>query len=483
VRVVHSRRFDVVIHGATGFTGQHAAGELNRAASKDLRWAISGRNADRLREMSAELGCEYIVADSLSDSQLNELTMQTQVMLSCAGPFAAFGEKLVAACVKNKCHYADLTGESHWAIKMAARYGAAATDNEVTLIPSSGFDSVPASLGAQHYLQRIAMDGRQIKSFGSYYSMRGGLNGGTLASGLQLAEDGLSVPDSARPGVFKVTALNKYASEFVMAPINERVVSLDTNVDYHEHLLTPNKFSAYLVKWYFDLMGWMISHKFGRSVLRKLGPKPGEGPSEKVIAEGFVKQTFIEDDCDDPTKLVFTWPGDPGNTVTVRCLIHTGLALAAGEAQAVGFTTPAAGLGDKLLQRLLAAGACSYECTPDWMKIYNAGEFHYDSSVEAKSVTLITAWNPNSKEMPDTWNAEANVRLANELRELGYEFGDSYGCSPAGEEPYWREEGFAVYDLSIDQAYDLGAKWGQRAVVYNACSKQQMLFCHSRQVC
>lgn len=362
MRVTNSRRFDVIIHGATGFTGRLAARELNAMAELNLRWAISGRNIGRLKEMSADLGCEYVVADSLSESQLNELTAQTKVVLSCAGPFAAFGEKLVAACIENKCHYADLTGESHWAIKMAARYGATAKTNEVTLIPSSGFDSVPASLGAQHYLQRIALDGRNIKSFGSYYSMRGGLNGGTLASGLQLAEDGLSVPNGARPGVFKVNALNKYATEFVMAPINERVVGLDTKVEYHEHILTPNKISAYMVKWYFDFMGWMMSHKLGRSVVRKLGPKPGQGPSARVIAEGFVKQTFLEDDSDDPLKLVFRWPGDPGNTVTVRCLIHTGLALVAGEAQVVGFTTPAAGLGDKLLQRLLAAGACSYEC-------------------------------------------------------------------------------------------------------------------------
>ncbi|MBC8370515.1 MAG: saccharopine dehydrogenase NADP-binding domain-containing protein [Planctomycetes bacterium] len=360
--MITSRRFDVIIHGATGFTGRLAARELCNTAGQDLRWAISGRNAERLKQMSAELGCDYVVADSLNESQLDELTSQTKVVLSCAGPFAAFGEKLVASCVKNKCHYADLTGESHWAIKMASRYEEAAVAAGITLIPSSGFDSVPASLGAQHFLQRITDKGRSIQSFGSYYSMRGGLNGGTLASGLQLAEDGLSVPDCARPGVFKVEALNRYATEFVMAPINERVVGLDTNVEYHEHILTPNKISAYMVKWYFDMMGWMMSHKFGRSVLRKLGPKPGEGPSDKVIASGFVKQTFLEDDSANPLKIVFTWPGDPGNTVTVRCLIHTGLALVADEAQAVGFTTPAAGLGDKLLQRLLAAEACSYEC-------------------------------------------------------------------------------------------------------------------------
>ena len=168
-----------------------------------------------------------------------------------------------------------------------------------------------------------------------------------------------------RPGVFKVAALNKYATDFVMAPINERVVALDCDVDYHEHLLTPNKLVAHLVRGYFGFMGWLMSCSVGRSVLRRLGPKPGEGPSAKTIANGFVKHTFLEDDCDNPLRLTFTWPGDPGNTVTVRCLIHTGLALVASESQATGFTTPATALGNTLLQRLLDAEVCSYTCNSE----------------------------------------------------------------------------------------------------------------------
>ena len=359
------KQFDLIIHGATGFTGRLAVRELSRIAPPNLRWAISGRNRERLAALATEFNCESLIADAFSESQLDALTQSCSVVLSCAGPFASFGEKLVAACVKNKCHYADLTGESHWIEEMTTKYGAEALANEVTLIPSSGFDSVPASLGAQEFLKRITLDGRTIKSFGGYYSMRGGLNGGTLASGLKLAEDKIAVPAPMRPGVFKVAALNKYATDFVMAPINERVVLLDCNVDYHEHLLTPNKLVAHLVRGYFGLMSWLMSCSVGRSVLRKLGPKPGEGPSAKTIANGFVKHTFLEDDCDNPLRLTFTWPGDPGNTVTVRCLIHTGLALVASESQATGFTTPATALGDTLLQRLLDAEVCSYTCNSE----------------------------------------------------------------------------------------------------------------------
>jgi short subunit dehydrogenase-like uncharacterized protein len=363
--VAEIRQFDLIIHGATGFTGRLAVRELSRIAPPNLRWAISGRNSERLTALATEFDCVFLVADAFSESQLDVLTQSCGTILSCAGPFASFGEKLVAACVKNKCNYADLTGESHWIEEMTAKYGAQALTNEVTLIPSSGFDSVPASLGAQEFLKRIALDGRTIKSFGGYYSMRGGLNGGTLASGLKLAEDKIAVPNASRPGVFKVAALNKYATDFVMAPINERVVALDCDVDYHEHLLTPNMFVANLVRGYFGLIGWLMSCSAGRSVLRKLGPQPGEGPSAKTIANGFVKHTFLEDDCDNPLRLTFTWPGDPGNTVTVRCLIHTGLALVASESQATGFTTPATALGNTLLQRLLDAEVCSYTCNSE----------------------------------------------------------------------------------------------------------------------
>jgi short subunit dehydrogenase-like uncharacterized protein len=396
------------------------------------------------------------------------------------GPFAVYGEKLVEACIKNKCHYADITGESHWIDKMMAQYNEQAIANQVCLIPASGFDSVPSSLGAQEYLRLVAMDGRTPTSFGNYYCMRGGLNGGTLATWLQMSKEKIKPRPLVQSGVFKVPALGLTATEFVMAPVNERVVSFDCEATYHEHIIVPNRFIGHLVKATFSLIDLFIKTKLGRWVVKSLGPKSGQGPSKKIVADGYVKHTLIEDGVEDSPQLTFVWQGDPGNTVTVRCLIHTGIALACGEMNKFGFTTPAAGLGDSLLHRLIAADACALTYKPDWVQIYNAGEYHYDSDAAANTVTLITASNPNSVEMPEDVNSDANERLEAELKVRGLRYGSSYGCNKPGDLPEWREDGFAVYDLSVDEAYDLGAKWGQRAVVYYEGAKRLMLFCHAR---
>ena len=213
------RDFDLVLQGATGFTGQLAAAELKRHAPEGFQWAIAGRSQERLRVMSEDLGVPMLVADGLDLRAVDALARQSRVVISCAGPFARFGTPLVDACVAHQTHYADITGELPWIQSLSERHGATCLDSGTTLIPASGFDSVPSDL-AVHALVTALPEAMPVFGF---FSLRGGLNGGTLHSGIALAEDHPSPFPSLRP-VFPASSLGAWGAPFVMGPVNESVV-------------------------------------------------------------------------------------------------------------------------------------------------------------------------------------------------------------------------------------------------------------------
>ena len=111
-----SKEFDLVLQGATGFTGRLAAGELALHAPAGLRWAVAGRDAAKLGVLSKALGVPFVVADGLDAEAVGQLAHRARVVLSCAGPFTRFGTLLVDACVAHGTHYADLTGEVPWVV-------------------------------------------------------------------------------------------------------------------------------------------------------------------------------------------------------------------------------------------------------------------------------------------------------------------------------------------------------------------------------
>jgi len=368
--VTHPRKFDLVLHGASGFTGQLAAQELAKHAPANLRWAISGRSQERVLHLAQKLGVPALFADDLDVAAVNALAAQTRVVLSCAGPFSLYGTALVDACVEHGTHYADLTGELPWIHKLIARHHDACSAAGTTLIPASGFDSVPADLGVWS-LQQELTDSVPIHGF---FAIRGGLNGGTLHSGIALGELGELQANSQqpkrKPQVFPVPSLKAWAAPFLMAPVNESVVcrsaallapgatAYGKGFAYDEHLLVRTRSKAHTMAVLLKLSNAMLDSSLGRKLLRRFGTQPGKGPSEQSIREGYARLTLIAGSLEQPLALRrWLWSGDPSNQITVRCLVQTGLALAAGEAQRGGVLTPASALGASLLQRLLAIGA------------------------------------------------------------------------------------------------------------------------------
>ena len=168
---------DIVVYGATGFTGKLCA-EYIHASGRPIKWAIAGRNADKLQAVQKGLSSEVeiLIADGDDDAALKTMTARAKVILSTAGPFHRYGSKLVAACVENSTHYVDITGENFWVKEMIEKHHEAAAAKGVRIIPSCGFDSIPSDLGS--FL--ASANGGAVKRVESFHSFKGGASGGTL---------------------------------------------------------------------------------------------------------------------------------------------------------------------------------------------------------------------------------------------------------------------------------------------------------------
>ncbi|MBK9624531.1 MAG: saccharopine dehydrogenase NADP-binding domain-containing protein [Rhodocyclaceae bacterium] len=397
-----ARKYDVVLYGATGFVGRQTVAyfaKLPAALQRQLRWAIAGRSAGKLQEVKTACGAgarnaDVIVADALDVAALNELAKNTAVVLSTAGPFAIFGSELVAACVRNGTHYVDITGETPWVREMIEQYQDQAVKTGARIIPFCGFDSVPSDLGAWLMTQAMqAQHGEECVSVKSAVSMRGGVNGGTLASGLNmLASD--AVKDFAQPFLLNPKGTqpkDKSAHEdpvlpvndpdfrawlvpFVMGPINTRVVRRSAallgygkNFHYQEYMRIGKGPIAAAAAASFSLgmasSKLMVKLPGVKQVTEKLMPGPGQGPSESAMNNGSYRCELVAKSASGKMlRGKIADSGDPGNRATTKMVCESALCLALqfdelpDAAGSAGFLTPASGLGDVLVERLRAAG-------------------------------------------------------------------------------------------------------------------------------
>lgn len=420
IDVRRARKYDVVVYGASGFVGQQVAAYLaqrNPAAGpggrKRLRWALAGRSASKLEETRVAIGegarqAGIIVADAHDVPALEALARQASVVLSTAGPFALYGSELVAACVRHGTHYVDITGETPWVHDMIRQHHATAVKTGVRIIPFCGFDSVPSDLGAWLVAQSMQTTyGEPCDSIKACFTVRGGVNGGTLASLLNIMGSGqsgvLADPYLLNPALSKRktaqaspinprdrdpvaplhdTDFNAWLSPFFMGPINTRVVRRSAalltsargkptgyarNFHYQEYMRFGRTALAGAAATVFSA-GMLASQAAMRlSPVRRLAgrmmPGPGTGPSEASMDGGSFRCELIGKSASGHlVRGLVADQGDPGNRATTKMVCESALCLAlqpdalpGGRARG-GVLTPASGLGDVLLGRLRVAG-------------------------------------------------------------------------------------------------------------------------------
>jgi short subunit dehydrogenase-like uncharacterized protein len=403
--------YDIVLYGASGFVGKQTVRYFaSYAASHPVKWAIAGRNRQKLEAVLAEVGVtvDMLVADSQDQPAINAMVAQTRVILTTAGPFALYGDALVDACVRLKTHYVDITGETPWIKTLINRYHAQAALDGTRIIPSCGFDSVPSDLGTywlvRHLQRELNMPCKQVNA---YFQAIGGFNGGTLASAFNLydsqeaalgddpfllnpsqnrtqsairyAEGETASQRNRDPQIPSFnTELNTWVAPFFMGPINTRIVrrsaalynqwqeSYGPDFTYQEYLKFDGPMAwlkATGVTAGLALFMGVLQQPRLRSLLQPILPQPGSGPSEQTMNEGYFSCELVATAMDGhKVRGLIRDQGDPGNRATVKFVCESAMALAfqgnelpGGQVRG-GILTPATGLGNVLVERLRRTG-------------------------------------------------------------------------------------------------------------------------------
>jgi short subunit dehydrogenase-like uncharacterized protein len=403
-----TREFDIIVQGATGFTGQLVAAYLLRryGAESDLRWALAGRSEKKLQQVRDELGdtakhLELIVADSFDKDALASLAARTRVVLTTVGPYALYGSDLVEACVNAGTHYCDLAGEVQWIRKMVDAYHARASETGAKIVHCCGFDSVPMDMGVWSLQDAVH------EKYGEYCvsismlvkASKGTASGGTLASMMNLIKESREDrsiarvlihpyslnPEGERQGpddrdqqklIYRDDA-QSWTAPFVMAGVNTKIVRRShalagypygRDFRYDESVMTGRGFSGWLKGTIMTIgLGAIVffaSFAPTRNLLQKfLLAKPGEGPDENMQKTGFFNLLQIGKLADGTVvQAKITGDQDPGYGSTSKMLSECAVCLAKDELEAGGgVLTPAAAMARPLLRRLRDYAGLTFE--------------------------------------------------------------------------------------------------------------------------
>lgn len=369
------REFDIVVYGATGFTGRLIAEHLlqHYGANGDVRWAMAGRSAAKLADVRAEIGAPetlpLIVADADDAASLDAMVERTRAVVTTVGPYQLYGEPLVAACVAAGTDYLDLSGEPLWMAAMIRKYGDAATASGARILFSCGFDSVPFELGV-FFVQGLARAhlGEVVpRVLGRVRDMRGGLSGGTAASGratmaaiqadpsllglmfnpfaLTPGFKGAEQPRGDKPHFDEV--IGSDVGPFMMAAINTKNI----------HRSNVLQGTAYGADFQYDEMAIVkpgVQTEFP-SLSAEDAPKPGEGPSREERDTGYYDLLFVGVGADGrQVRGSVHGDRDPGYGSTSKIIAETALCLLEAADVKGGIWVPGAALGERLVARLAA---------------------------------------------------------------------------------------------------------------------------------
>ena len=384
------REFDLVVFGASGYTGKLVAEYIQNeyGGDKSLKWALAGRNKDKLAGIKEDLNLEsdltILKVDSNDQESLDAMTSAAKCILTTVGPYQLYGSNLVESCAKNGTDYVDLTGEPGWMYEMINEHKETAKKSGARIVFSCGFDSIPFDLGV-YFVQQAVRDkfGKPAQHVrGRVKAMNGEFSGGTIASlGATMATlkekpeliKVLANPFSLTEGfegptqlddskVLLDEKLNMWVAPFVMAPINTKNIHRSNALLGHE----------YGEDFCYDEMMIAGEGEEGKQIADAMTsanpmggenvPQPGEGPSQESREQGNYDVQFFADIDEGCIEARVTGDMDPGYgstskmiTESAMCLIHDCNDLSG------GIYTPAPAMGNKLIKRLIEKAGLTFD--------------------------------------------------------------------------------------------------------------------------
>ncbi|MFI5530142.1 saccharopine dehydrogenase family protein [Kitasatospora sp. NPDC051853] len=384
------RPYDLVLFGATGFTGGLTAEYLAAAAPEGCRWALAGRDRGRLAAVRSRLAeidprcadLPLLVADAADREALREVAASARVVISTVGPYLRHGEPLVAACAESGTDYVDLTGEPEFVDRMYLRHHERAVASGARLVHACGFDSVPHDLGVLFTVDELLRRGGPLGhlSVEGYVRVGGTVSGGTFASALLAFSRPRAMAGAAKArraaepwpqgrrihtpmgGVRRSVPARAWVVP--MPAIDPQVVARSAAglAEYGEefgytHYAAVKRLPIALGG-IAAVAGIAVAAQLP-SLRRLLGSlrKPGEGPNEQQRARNWFTVRFAARTDDGRAVLAEVSGGDPGYQETAKMLAESALCLAYDELPPTsGQLTTAVAMGRPLIDRLLKTG-------------------------------------------------------------------------------------------------------------------------------
>ncbi|MEO1015611.1 MAG: saccharopine dehydrogenase NADP-binding domain-containing protein [Pseudomonadota bacterium] len=376
------KEIDVVVYGASGYTGRLVAEYLDRRRKENpsISFAMAGRSEEKLAAVRDEIGASadtpLIVADASDDASLKDMCAKAKVVLTTVGPYQLYGSDLVRICAETGTDYVDLCGEPTWMRSMIDAHEDAAKKSGARIVFSCGFDSIPFDLGVLFLQDAAKRDAsapaRDVRTV--VRKMKGKFSGGTAASlkatmaaafkdpeivnllknpfALAPGFEGPKQPSGSKPKLDE--ELGVWLAPFVMAPINTKNVhrsnflmghAYGADFTYNEMLMTGpgeagEKAAAAVAS--------------DNSLMSDEAPKPGEGPTKEERETGHYEALIIGKTADGKElRVSVSGDRDPGYGSTSKMIAESALALVNECADAPGgIWTPASGLGAPLIDRL-----------------------------------------------------------------------------------------------------------------------------------
>ena len=389
----NTKQLDLIIWGATGFTGQLVSEYINKKYSNTaLKWGIAGRNKEKASVIAERLNIakdRIFIADCNDIESLIKLTFRTKVICTTVGPYAKLGTNLIEACIKTNTNYCDITGETQWIRKMIDKYHSKAKENKIKIINSCGFDSIPSDMGVfysqKNLFEKTGKYANSINMRGA--GAKGGISGGTYNSLSNVLEEArldkevrktLTNPYGLNPigrqngpdktdlqSVIFDKVSNSWIAPFVMAGINTKIVrrshalidfKYGSDFSYDEATLS-GKGVLGQVKGYLSLIPIFLATRkkgsFIKNIVDYILPKSGEGPSQKTRISGYYNLRFYLTQQDKIYLSKVIGDMDPGYGSTSKMLAESAVCLALDKTpETYGILTPSVALGNPLLKRL-----------------------------------------------------------------------------------------------------------------------------------
>ena len=384
---MNEKNFDVVIYGATGFTGKLVVEYMLKQYGNDnsISWAMAGRSHEKLLSVKEKLGVpaeiSLLTVDSEDKTSITDMVKQTKCVLTTVGPYQLYGSDLIEECASHGTDYVDLCGEPGWMYEMIAAHSEAAKASGARIIFSCGFDSIPFDLGVlyaqEEAIKRYGKPSTNVR--GRVRVMDGEFSGGTAASlGATMASlkvkpellsvlinpfslsEGFNGPEQAPDNApIYDEKLQTWVAPFFMAPINTKNVHRSNALMNHSY----GKDFSYNEMWVSGPgdEGKAVAKMVASVNFMNDAPEPGEGPSRESREKGSYDILFCADMNEESVHVSVKGDMDPGYGSTSKMITESAICLVRECDDLVGgIYTPASSMGNKLIKRLQANAGLTF---------------------------------------------------------------------------------------------------------------------------